>query len=81
MNIQSPEGTNSWTKFLTLSNAARVRNAGFDLPLAPVRNVSTGKKSTMKSKINPAMRQGSFYKTNKAGKNKVILGKHFDSYA
>ena len=81
MNIPSIEGTNSWTKFLNLSNAARVRNAGFDLPLAPVKNVSTGKKGVMKSITNPAMRPGSFYRTDNAGKNKVILGKRFDSYA
>ena len=81
MNIPSIEGTNPWAKFLTLANAARVRNAGFDLPLTPVRNVSTGKKGVMQSKINPGMRPGSFYKTNRAGNNKVILGKRFDSYA
>lgn len=81
MNIQPTEVSYSWTKFLTLANAARVRNAGFDLPLAPVRNVSTGKRGAMHGKVNPAIRAGSFYKTNKTGKNKVVLGNRFDSYA
>ena len=81
MNIQSTEGSYTWTKFLTLANAARVRNAGFDLPLAPVRAVSSGKKGTMHGKVNPAIRAGSFYKTNKTVKNKAVLGNRFDSYA
>ena len=81
MNIQSTEGSYSWTKFLTLANAARVRNAGFDLPLAPVRTVSTGKKSAAMGKVNPTIRAGSFYKTVKASRDRAILGNRFDSYA
>ena len=81
MNIQSTDGSYSWTKFLTLANAARVRNAGFDLPLAPVRTVSPGKKGAVHGKVNPAIRAGSFYKSNNTNKNKVILGNRFDSYA
>ena len=81
MNIQSTEGSYTWTKFLTLANAARVRNAGFDLPLAPVKTVSSGKRGAMYGKVNTAKRAGSFYKTNKASKNKAVLGNRFDSYA
>lgn len=80
MNIQSTEDTHSWAKFLTLANAARVRNAGFDLPMAPVRTVATGKKGIKKGKINQTIRPGSFYRTHETKKNKIILGKRFDAY-
>ncbi len=83
MSIQSVDGNSSWTHFLKLSNQARVRNAGFDLPLTPQRNISSAKgKNAFHEAINGMPRAGKLYsKESTSQKKKAMLGTAFDAYA
>ncbi len=83
MSIQSVDGNNSWTHFLKLSNQARVRNAGFELPLTPQRNISSAKgKNEFHEAINRMPRAGKLYgKEDSSRYKKSTLGTSFDAYA
>ena len=82
MNIQSTEYTHTWSKFMTLTHAARVRNAGFDLPLAPAKTGVTGRQGALHRQTPAALPPRSLYRTPAAcvGK-KHVLGNRFDAYA
>ena len=81
--MQSVESSGSWTHFLKLANQARVRNAGFDLPLTPQRTIAdaNGKKVFYEA-ISGIPRAGKLYeKVQTPQKPRSILGSRFDGYA
>lgn len=82
MDLHSIQGSNSWAQFSMLANAAKVRNAGFNIPLAPQKTASTAKaKTIIQSKAPIEIRKDKFYTTNTPQMRKPILGANFDAYA
>lgn len=75
-------GSQSWAKFVTLANAAKVRNAGFDLPLAPANNTLPKSRSAGVAKITGQRETGAMYNSGPVEKKqKPVLGTRFDAYA
>ncbi len=83
MNVNSVNSGNSWGDFLKLANQARVRNAGFDLPLTPQRTIADAKnKKVFQKAISGMPRAGKLYDQVKTQpRPKSVLGARFDSYA
>lgn len=83
MNMQSVDSSGSWTDFLKLANQARVRNAGFDLPLTPQRTIADAKdKKVFHESISGMPRAGKLYdRAQTPQKRGTILGARFDGYA
>ncbi len=83
MNINSVDNGKSWGHFLKLANQARVRNAGFDLPITPQRTIAEAKgKKVFQNAISGMPRAGKLYtKAQTTPKPRSVLGARFDSYA
>jgi hypothetical protein len=83
MNMQSVDGKDTWAQFLKLTNQARARNAGFDLPLTPQRTVGSGENKKLFTEVLSGMpRAGKLYDTaHNPRKRQSILGTRFDGYA
>lgn len=83
MSVNSVDSSNSWGHFLKLANQARVRNAGFDLPLTPQRTIADAKnRKGFQKAISGMPRAGKLYdKAQTPQKRRSVLGTRFDSYA
>ncbi len=83
MNMQSVDGNDTWARFLKLANQARVRNAGFDLPLTPQRTVgSTRNKKHFQEILSGMPRAGKLYDVSHTQpRRQSIIGTRFDAYA
>lgn len=83
MNMHAVEKSDTWTHFLRLANQARVRNAGFDLPVTPQRTVSDAKDNRVfRSAISGMPRAGKLYeRAETIPKKRSLLGSRFDAYA
>ena len=87
MSIDSSQGINSMDAFMKLVQVARVRNAGFKLPVSVARpgEVAEGSRSAARFKAAgnlrasaPAGGVGAFGASEKP---KQVLGTKFDAYA
>lgn len=83
MNVSTVNDNQAWDKFATLAQAARVRNAGFNVPLASRRDsVSEGRRG-YRTQMNSGIKNVNRYynKPNMIERNRVVKGGRFDAYA
>ena len=81
MSIRPVGDSHEWAKFLTLASAAKVRNAGFDIPIAPNNTVAKKDQRAGVAKITDETATGAMYKSAVGKKQKPVLGTRFDAYA
>jgi hypothetical protein len=88
VNIQQAQMSESWAAFMKLAQTARVRNAGFDLPIgrqsAPTETVRASRKTELPAAGNLAKSQSLTNATRPFAATeqpKQILGTKFDAYA
>jgi len=83
MNMQPVVGSDTWAQFLKLSNQARVRNAGFDLPLTPNKTIGSKENKKRSQEIMSGIPQaGRLYDASETQtKRQSIIGTRFDAYA
>jgi hypothetical protein len=82
MAMQPVQGNNAWHQFQRLAHNAKVRNAGFDLPLKP-------KKASFRAATNSAFRNREtvvhsmrrLYDIQTPQKQMPTVGTRFDAYA
>lgn len=74
MNVQSVDNANTWPDFVKLASAARVRNAGFELPVGGIKAAAMQQGAS----INPANR---LYGSQPPQNGQQFLGTRFDAYA
>ncbi len=80
--MQPVQGNESWQQFRRLAHNAKVRNAGFDLPLTPKNaRVSPGRKQVVRNLETAVPSMGKFYNSQAPQKQKPALGTRFDAYA
>lgn len=83
MNTESIRGNDSWSEFMKLANVARVRNAGFNLPLARKnRSVVETIKNTHRNILqkNAISGNAELYSDRTDYKKLITLGTRFDVY-
>lgn len=81
MNVQSLDGNSAWAHFAHLADAARVRNAGFDVPLAQQRSTVQQKSMPVRpGRAMPSVNENVYY-NQQPQKQRPMLGTHFDAYA
>jgi len=81
MTISRVGGSQDWAKFLALASAAKVRNAGFDLPIAPNNTVSKKNPRSGVVRMTNETATEMLYKSSFEKKQKPVLGVRFDAYA
>ena len=80
--MNSIQGSGSWEEFTRLANVAKVRNAGFNLPVVRGNTGSTkAAEKDMKSVNVVSLQNSKMYSVKKPVKHKSIIGTRFDAYA
>lgn len=82
MNMQPVQGNDTWQQFMKLAHNAKVRNAGFDLPLTPKKTtVAAGRKRAPHNIETVVHSMRKLYDIQAPEKQRPLIGTKFDAYA
>ncbi len=82
MNMQPVQGNDSWQQFRTLAHNAKVRNAGFNLPLTSKKApLAAGRNRMTRNSKTVVHSMRKLYDIQAPEKQQPVVGTRFDAYA